>query len=150
MSAKEAEEMLQRCSSCGVAGGDDMKLKDCSACHLVKYCSVKCQKDHRPQHKKDCKKRAAELKDEILFKQPESTHFGDCPICCLPLPLDPQFSMLNSCCSKTICIGCVYANQKREIEGRLEHKCPFCRKPALLILYRSIWKKTIPPHKHLA
>jgi len=26
-------------------------------------------------------KRAAELRDEILFKQPESSHRGDCPIC---------------------------------------------------------------------
>jgi hypothetical protein len=35
-----------------------------------------------------CKKRAAELRDEILFKQPENTHLGDCPICFLPLSLD--------------------------------------------------------------
>lgn len=64
MSAKEAEEMLF-CASCGVAGSDDIKLRRCTACHLAKYCSVKSQKDHRPQHKRDCKKRAAELRDEI-------------------------------------------------------------------------------------
>ena len=34
------------------------------------------------------RKRAAVLRDELLFKQPESSHLGDCPICCLPLPLD--------------------------------------------------------------
>eukprot|EP00984_Skeletonema_dohrnii_P035791 scaffold35973_cov122-Skeletonema_dohrnii-CCMP3373.AAC.2 len=33
------------------------------------------------QHKKECKKRAAEFRDELLFKQPESCHEGDCPIC---------------------------------------------------------------------
>ena len=115
------------CASCGVAGGDGIKLKKCTACHLVRYCGVNCQKDHRPKHKKECKKRAAELKDEILFKQPESSHFGDCPICCLPLPIDPKKSSLFSCCSKLICNGCNYANQIREYEGRLQHKCAFCR-----------------------
>ena len=116
------------CASCGVAGGDDIKLKKCTACHLVKYCSVKCQRDHRPKHKRECKKRAAELRDELLFKQPESSCFGDCPICCLPLPVDPKKTVLFSCCSKRICGGCDYANQMRELEGKLQQKCPFCRK----------------------
>ena len=35
---------------------------------------------------------------------------------------------MSSCCSKEICIGCDYANQKREIEARLQGTCPFCRK----------------------
>ena len=118
---------VQYCASCGIAGGDGIKLKDCSACHLVKYCSVKCQKDHRPKHKKECKKRAAELRDELLFKQPESSHFGDCPICCLPLHLDDKKSFMMSCCSKQMCNGCTLANNNREIEGRLQQKCPFCR-----------------------
>ena len=121
-------KVVQRCASCGIAGGDDIKLKDCSACHLVRYCSVKCQRDHRPKHKRECKKRAAELKDELLFKQPESSHFGDCPICFLPLPIDESESVLMSCCGKRICKGCHYANQIREYEGRLQHKCAFCRK----------------------
>ena len=114
------------CASCGTADGGGVKLKKCTACHLVRYCSVKCQKDHRPKHKRECKKRAAELHDEILFKQPENTHLGDCPICCLPLPLGAEKTNLNSCCSKRICKGCIFANKKREAEGRLQHKCPFC------------------------
>ena len=63
------------CASCGVKGGgdDNITLKSCNGCFLVKYCSVKCQRERWPQHKKACKKRAAELKDELLFKQPEST-----------------------------------------------------------------------------
>ena len=119
---------MMLCASCGTAEGDDIKLRNCTACYLVRYCSVKCQKDHRPKHKKECKKRAAEIKDEILFKQRESTHLGDCPICCLPLPLDESKYCLNTCCSKEICQGCNVANVKRELEGRLQHKCPFCRK----------------------
>eukprot|EP00984_Skeletonema_dohrnii_P005265 scaffold1840_cov137-Skeletonema_dohrnii-CCMP3373.AAC.6 len=87
-----------------------------------------CRREHRPQHEEACKKRAAELRDEILFKQPESSYHGDCPICCLPLPLDVLKSDMQSCCSKLVCKGCTYANQKREYEGRLGYKCPFCRK----------------------
>eukprot|EP00986_Skeletonema_menzelii_P013568 scaffold8039_cov102-Skeletonema_menzelii.AAC.1 len=121
---------VQCCASCGIAGVDDIKLKKCTACHLVKYCSVKCQRDHRPKHKKACKKRAAEIHDELLFKQPQSSHRGDCPICCLPLSIDPKKSTLMACCSKHICGGCNYANRKREHEGKLQHSCPFCRKAA--------------------
>ena len=124
----EIDKMLC-CASCGIAGGDDVKLKDCSACKLVKYCGIECQKRHRPKHKKECKKRAAELRDEILFKQPEGSHYGDCPICYLPLPITMQKHLFMVCCSKTICFGCHYANTMRELEGRLEHKCPFCRNP---------------------
>ena len=126
----ESDNMMF-CASCGKAEGDDgVELKNCTACYLIKYCSVKCQKDHRSQHKEECKKRAAELRDEILFKQPESSFLGDCPICCLPLPINPSKSSLYSCCSKIICNGCEHANKIREFEGRLQEKCPFCRKAA--------------------
>ena len=132
MSAATEEESkdttMMLCASCGTAGGGDIKLKRCTSCHLARYCSIKCQKDHWPKHKKACKKRAAELRDEILFKQPESSHYGDCPICCLPLLIVPSQSTSYSCCSKFICKGCEYANRVRKTEGRLEHKCPFCRK----------------------
>eukprot|EP00984_Skeletonema_dohrnii_P012552 scaffold5111_cov84-Skeletonema_dohrnii-CCMP3373.AAC.1 len=117
------------CAACSTPEVDDIKLKDRSACKLVKYCGVKCQKDHRPQHKKECKKRMAELRDEILFKQPESSHEGDCPICCLPLPLDLEKTFIMPCCCKAICRGCDLANQMREMEGKIEPKCPFCRHP---------------------
>ena len=119
---------VQYCASCGIAGVDDIVLEDCDHCDLVKYCSVECQKDHRPKHREECEKIAAELRDENLFKQPESSHLGDCPICCLPLPLDLSKSVSYSCCSKQIRKGCDYANQKREIEGKLKQRCAFCRK----------------------
>eukprot|EP00985_Skeletonema_marinoi_P029425 scaffold27821_cov66-Skeletonema_marinoi.AAC.1 len=124
------DKVIMCCASCGIAANDDIKLKQCTACYLVRYCGVKCQKEHRPQHKRECKKRAAEIRDELLFKQPESSHLGDCPICCLPLPLDGIKSGINTCCAKTICIGCNSANQKREFQaGQNEHQCPFCRTP---------------------
>ncbi|EJK65349.1 hypothetical protein THAOC_13799, partial [Thalassiosira oceanica] len=43
------------CANCGREGGDGVKLKNCTACLLVKYCGVDCQKAHRKQHKKLCK-----------------------------------------------------------------------------------------------
>ena len=130
---EKGDDTMQRCASCGVAEGDGIKLKKCTACYLVKYCSVNCQKEHRTKHKKECKKRAAELRDELLFKQPESSYLGDCPICCLPIPInvnDGKKAVFATCCSKLVCYGCDYANQKREREGGLQRKCPFCRKAA--------------------
>jgi hypothetical protein len=108
---------------------DNVKLKKCTACKLVRYCSVACQRVHRPQHKRACKKRVAELREELLFQQPESDHNGDCPICLLPLSIHPRESTIMPCCSKLICNGCDYANHMHELQGSLESRCPFCRQP---------------------
>jgi hypothetical protein len=51
----------------------------------VKYCNAVCQKKHWAMHKKQCKLRAAELRDEALFKDPPPKE--DCPICFLPMPV---------------------------------------------------------------
>ena len=115
------------CASCGVAEIDDIELTDCTDCNLVKYCSVNCQRDHRSHHEEECKKRAADLRDKLLFKRPEGSHLGDCPICCLPIPLDINKSTLFWCCSKLVCNGCICANMEREKEMRLLPSCSFCR-----------------------
>jgi len=117
------------CASCGTAEVDDIKLQKCTACKSVPYCSIKCQQEHLPEHEETCKKRAAELRDEILFKQPESNHLGDCPICFLPLPIGQKNSTLMGCCSTIVCCGCCHANLTREIEESLFPSCPFCRHP---------------------
>ena len=127
----EGGEAADVCASRGIAQVDEIKLKTCTACELVRYCSVECQKNHWPHHKRACKKRMAELRDEILFRQPESRNLGDCPICCLPLPIDTKKSGLMGCCSKMICNGCHHANQIRQL-GLLipqEPSCAFCREP---------------------
>uniref|UniRef100_A0A7S2LVZ9 MYND-type domain-containing protein n=1 Tax=Skeletonema marinoi TaxID=267567 RepID=A0A7S2LVZ9_9STRA len=118
------------CASCGTAQVDDVKLKKCDACDLVHYCSDNCKQEHLPHHKARCKERAAELRDEILFKQPESSHLGDCPICCLPLPIDNAGkSALMPCCSKIVCNGCYYASKLHRHRENLQETCPFCRHP---------------------
>jgi sulfatase maturation enzyme AslB (radical SAM superfamily) len=68
-----------------VAGGD-VSLKACKSCMLIRYCNADCQKSHWPKHKKECKQRAAELRDEALFKDPPAKE--DCPICFLPMPMN--------------------------------------------------------------
>src|SRR6056300_1444694 len=72
-----ADGTMLRCASCGTAAGGNINLKICTACKLVRYCSVECQKNHRRQHKKACKKRAAEIREDCLFQQPEISHHGD-------------------------------------------------------------------------
>ena len=124
----KADDMMSCCASCGIAEVDDIQLVPCDSCDLVKYCNDECQRDHKVEHEEDCKKRAAELRDELLFKQPESSYMGDCPICSLPLVIGNQTAMMM-CCSKLICFGCNIANQQREKEMRLQHTCPFCREP---------------------
>jgi hypothetical protein len=130
-SAPDVEAADERCASCGTSECDNIKLKTCTACKLVKYCSVQCQREHRSQHKKACKKKAAEIRDELLFKQPESTHLGDCPICFIPIPLDADGDgAYHVCCSKIICKGCAYVSRLHQIaEQSLTEKCPFCRTP---------------------
>jgi tetratricopeptide (TPR) repeat protein len=132
MSANKVEELEaadEVCASCGIAAIDDIILKFCDDCDLVKYCSDECQENHREQHDNECKTRKTELHGKKLFTQPDISHPGECPLCCLPLPIDPRKSSMMSCCSTSICNGCNYANQKREMEAGLEQRCAFCREP---------------------
>lgn len=107
------------CAACGKVGDG---LKTCIACKHAKYCNVTCQKAHRPQHKKACKKRAAELHDEALFKQPPPE---ECPVCLLVLP-HARYTVYQTCCGNTICNGCVCVMQRDT-----DFICPFCRAPGI-------------------
>ena len=124
-----SSEISSVCANCGKGEEGANSLKVCTACKLVKYCSRDCQIAHRPQHKKECRKRAAELHDIELFKQPPPAE--DCPICFQRLPTLNTGSQYNSCCGKTICSGCSYApvydNQGNTVA---ESKCAFCRVPS--------------------
>ena len=117
------------CALCGKAEIGEVKLVPCDDCDLVRYCSDECKKDHKSEHEEECKKRASELRDELLFKQPESSHLGDCPLCFLPLSLDIKKSVMYTCCCTIICGGCTQANAIRDKEERLQRKCSFCREP---------------------
>ena len=117
------------CANCGKGEEGAIDLKFCTACKMVKYCNRDCQIAHRPQHKRACKKRAAELHDELLFKEPPPCE--ECPICMLPLPLDNNYRYY-ACCGKSICDGCIYAMHKATMKkGKKwkENVCAFCRTP---------------------
>ena len=106
------------CANCGKEGAANM----CNKCKQVKYCNAACKKRHRHKHKKKCEehlrrvaklqeeenKRAAELHDEKLFKQPPQLD-DDCPICFLRLPFLGSGRRYQSCCGKVICSGCIHA-----------------------------------------
>jgi hypothetical protein len=137
------------CADCGGVGGEGVSLKTCKSCMSVKYCNAKCQRNHWPKHKRVCKERAAEIRDEALFKDPPPKE--DCPICFLPMPvkliccmsLPPatissvpiaDFANANAalagkvmevyypCCGKSICAGCVHSFR---MSGNIG-KCAFC------------------------
>ena len=134
------------CAECGKGGAS---LKMCKSCMSVKYCDATCQRNHWPTHKKDCKLRAAELRDKALFKDPPPKE--DCPICFLPMPsklihcvslpnatlssvpinvfskanvqlANEQSKIYYPCCGKSICKGCAYSCRT---SGN-DDKCPFC------------------------
>ena len=138
------------CADCGGVAGEGISLKACKSCMFVKYCNAECQKNHWPKHKAACKQRAAELRDEALFKDPPAKE--DCPICFLPMPtkliscmtLPPatissvpidDFAKVNeelanlpseqyyACCGKSVCGGCVHSFRK---SGNMDN-CPYCR-----------------------
>ncbi len=130
MSTEDGASSDTCCAACGISAIDDVELKMCDGgCDLVKYCGDECQINHKEQHVEECKKRKAELRDRDLFTMPERSHLSECPICCLPLPIDATKSTFMPCCSKLLCNGCNYANEKREVEAGLEHRCAFCREP---------------------
>jgi len=129
------------CANCGKGEEGSNSLKACTACKMVKYCNRECQIAHRPQHKRECKRRAAELHDENLFKQPPQ-QCEDCPICFLQIPFLLTGSKWYACCGKTICSGCVHApiydNEGNMVADTVydnggnavtDKTCPFCRTP---------------------
>ena len=114
-----------KCANCGKGEESSSDLKACTACKIVKYCNRECQIAHRPQHKKLCRKRAAELYNEKLFN--ETPPREECPICMLSLLHESETASFFSCCGKRICNGCIYT--MRETGGKNMELCPFCKTP---------------------
>ena len=129
--SNSSSETTAICANCGKGEEAGINLKACTACKMVKYCNRDCQIAHRPQHKKQCKKKAKELHNKKLFEQPQQLE-DDCPICMIRLPTLEVGSVYMTCCGKVICRGCTYAFQSRAaLAGRTEEDdiCPFCRTP---------------------
>jgi len=81
-------------------------------------------------------KLGAKLHDEKLFKVPPKPE--DCPICFVQMPSLCTGSKTVSCCGKTICSGCIYADilnfespENRDNYDKMDAPlCPFCRTPS--------------------
>jgi hypothetical protein len=116
----DGHEVAPVCANCGK---EESKML-CKGCRLVKYCGKDCQIAHRPTHRKQCKRRAAELHEEALFEPPPKA--DDCPICFLPIPELLSGKRYMGCCGKVICSGCVFADMKENCR----QICPFCRAKA--------------------
>ena len=158
MLSSMADTSETACANCGKAESERSKLKTCNACKLVKYCSRDCQVAHRPKHKKACKKRATELFEEDLFKDPPESE--ECPICMIPLPLDPSQSLFHDCCGKFLCMGCAYTKHKEDMRNGKQREeagaCAFCREPPSMTdkevidrLERGVERNDAPSMKQL-
>ena len=84
------------CANCtpmienGVAVCEKRGTMVCSGCRLVKYCSQRCQKEHWPAHKVDCKSRYAET--AWLEGSKYDTTAEDASTERMPQTVDRQFS----------------------------------------------------------
>lgn len=116
--------IISSCANCGKGEENSGDLKVCAACKMVKYCNRECQLAHHSQHKQECKKRAAELHDVKLFKQPPEA--DECPICFLPPPPEAGAMRNSICCGQSICGGCVL--QFLQTSG-MNTLCAYCRSP---------------------
>ena len=143
--AESESGMMCHVASGGIAEIDDIKLKDCTISDdddsKLKRDAESDDVEPVPSSESPKSEGAACEKKreiigvyrpsfplEILFKQPEGSNLGDCPICMIPLSLETKQWSVYSCCGKIICDGCNFFNQKREWEMKLgEPRCAFCR-----------------------
>ncbi len=102
-----------RCAACDRVSAN---LKTCTACKMVKYCGVECQRNHRSAHREVCERRT----EELLFQEPPAPE--DCPVCFYMLP--DRDHKYFPCCGKTVCLGCCV--QLHEHHYKI---CPHCRAP---------------------
>lgn len=64
-------------SACGNCGKEEKKMRTCSACRTVLYCSPQCQKEAWPVHKAACKKAKAAAFQTRLDPRPGMHSFFD-------------------------------------------------------------------------
>ena len=146
MSLSEFVERKVLAKFCSACGKESDAVKTCTACKCVWYCDVTCQKNHRDEHKQECKlikkvldKRGGqfdlgtELDIGPLGKLPQRE---ECPICMRMLPVHTMLHTYNACCGKTICGGCDWQHKlmSQELVAKrgqppVPRTCAFCRTP---------------------
>ncbi|EJK60475.1 hypothetical protein THAOC_19167 [Thalassiosira oceanica] len=101
-------------------------MKICGACvRELPDGSYSAEQRGLRQSSRRCEECVAAGNQLVLMKKGRTrSEADDCPICQLPLPLDPNQSMFEPCCVKLVCNGCVLAARKCGMWD-----CPFCRTP---------------------
>ena len=159
----------EACANCGKHGSDAVKLKHCTACRLVRYCGVDCQKAHRKQHKKACKKREGELKGGSSGSLSIGMRGGSVPPPVSSFPVRVIMKICGACerelpedsyseeqrglrQSSQRCEECVAAKNelvlmKKGSTRSEEDDCPICQLPLPLdasrFMYKSCCTKTV-------
>ena len=116
------------CANCGKAGSNGVKLRNCTACLLVKYYGVGLPAGGPPQAAQEglqgtCGRTEGRAAVRLGRERPD---WDFCPICTLPIPLPmDEHSQFEVCCMKRVCDGCVMAADERGMGDT----CPFCRTP---------------------
>ena len=64
---KKTHIAIRCCVGC-LTTAQKKPLKQCSGCHLIKYCSTECQRKNWPNHKKTCA-RIKKMGAEAWFKE---------------------------------------------------------------------------------
>ena len=117
------------------AQNTDIKISDTTRMASTRICGA-CERElpdgsyseeqrGRRQSSRRCDECVAAGNQLVLMKKGRTrSEEDDCPLCQLPLSLDPKQSSFRVCCMKLVCGGCVLAAKKRGMDD-----CPFCRAP---------------------
>ena len=151
---------LPSCDNCGVTCEQlGAQLKDCSRCHLVRYCGRECQAQHwkaKPGHKAQCIKPQDRV-PSAAAEAAEDSHLPKCVICLAAF--NETFSI------EVVAVKLKCGHKFHEVclleacrDSKQDASCPSCRKRILsgesfdlvnyknLLLGKRIFKKLGMPY----
>ena len=124
---------------CSACGKESDTAKKCTACKCAWYCDKDCQKNHRREHKEECR-RIKKVLDERGSKLDLGTELDvgplgrmppreECPICMRALPLHIKLQRYSDCCGQRLCAGCSFQHLVKAAQTQVPSTCAFCREP---------------------
>lgn len=69
------------------------------------------------------------ISEDELWKPHPPT--DDCPLCCVPLPLESTKRVYFPCCSMQVCYACSFEHHRSVKKLNREQTCAFCRAPSV-------------------
>ncbi|EJK53184.1 hypothetical protein THAOC_27435 [Thalassiosira oceanica] len=107
---------------------DIMTFSFCGACERVLPDDAFDEEQRRRrQSVRRCEDCVAAGNELVLMKRGTARDEEDvCSVCQLPLPIAMRESMLQPCCMKRVCNGCILSAKKC---GIIKNGCPLCRAP---------------------